>query len=56
MQTIWKSQKGLPSVGDIITTNNVRGKVISVDILNRKIRLDCGNEIQEMDLKNESHK
>ncbi len=51
-----ESQKGLPSVGDIITTNNVRGKVISVDILNRKIRLDCGNEIQEMDLKNESHK
>ena len=50
-----EAQKGLPSIGDTITTNDARGKVISVDVLNRKIKLDCGNEIREVDLKNESH-
>ncbi len=50
-----ESQKGLPSVGDVITMENIKGKVISVDILNRKIKLDCGNEIKEVNLNNESH-
>ncbi len=50
-----ESQKGLPTIGDVVTMNDIHGKVVSVDILNRKIRLDCGNEIKEVDLKNESH-
>ena len=50
-----EAQKGLPSVGDTVTIEGIQGKVTSVDILNRKLRLDCGNEIKEVDLKNESH-
>ncbi len=50
------AHRGLPSVGDTVTIEESRGKVISVDILNRKIKLDCGNEIREVDLNNESHK
>lgn len=49
-------QKGLPSVGDSVIIEDVKGKVISVDILNRKIKLDCGNEIKEVNLNNESNK
>lgn len=51
-----EAQKGLPSVGDIITMEGCRGKVISVDILNRKLKLDCENEIKVVDLKNETYK
>lgn len=49
-------QKGLPSVGDMVTIENDKGKVISVDILNRRIKLDCGNEIREVNLNNEIDK
>lgn len=55
-QTYLECQKGLPSVGDIVTIEDDKGKVISVDILNRKIKLDCGNEIKEVNLNNESNK
>lgn len=53
-QNYLEAQKGLPSIGDVVTIENVKGKVVNVDILNRKIKLDCGNEIKEVDLKNES--
>lgn len=55
-QNYLDAQKGLPSIGDIVTIENSKGKVISVDILNRKIKLDCGNEIIEVNLNNESNK
>ena len=55
-QVYLECQKGLPSIGDVVTIEDIKGKVVSVDILNRKIRLDCGNEIREVDLKNESNK
>ena len=54
-QAYLESQKGLPNVGDAVTYQNVKGKVISVDVLNRKFKLDCGNEIKEVDMNNESH-
>lgn len=55
-QNYLDSQKGLPNIGDVVTIENNKGKVISVDILNRKIKLDCGNEIIEVNLNNESNK
>lgn len=55
-QNYLDAQKGLPSIGDIVTIEDSKGKVISVDILNRKIKLDCGNEIKEVNLNNESNK
>lgn len=54
-QAYLDAQRGLPNVGDTVTMNDLTGKVISVDILNRKIKLDCGNEIKEVNLNNESH-
>ena len=55
-QNYMEAKKGLPSVGDTVTFENKKGRVNSVDILNRKIKLDIGNEIIEVDLKNENHK
>ncbi len=55
-QNYLEAQKGLPNLGDIVTIENTRGKVISVDILNRKIKLDCDNEIKEVNLNNENNK
>ena len=55
-QTYLDAQRGLPSVGDFMNIENCKGKVVSVDILNRKVKLDCGNEIKEVNLKNESNK
>lgn len=55
-QNYLDSQKGLPNIGDVIKMNDIKGKVIAIDILNRKIKLDCGNEIVEVDLKNERNK
>ena len=49
-QNYLDAQKRLPMVGDVVTLENVKGKVVSVDILNRKVRLDCGNEIKEVTL------
>ena len=53
-QAYLEAQKGLPSVGNVIHYENKKGKVISVDVLNRKIKLDCNNEIIEVDMNNES--
>lgn len=48
--------KGLPLVGDNVIMDNIKGKVINVDILNRKIKVDTGDEIKEVDMNNESNK
>ena len=55
-QNYLEAQKGMPNVGDTVTIESSKGKVIFVDILNRKIKLDCGNEIKEVNLNNESNK
>ncbi len=50
-----KCGKGLPNVGDHVIMDKIDGKVISVDVLNRKIKVFCDNEIKEVDMNNESH-
>lgn len=55
-QNYLEAQKGLPNIGDVVSIEKSKGKVISVDVLNRKIKLDCGNEIKEVNLNNESNK
>ena len=54
-QAYLEALKGLPSLGDTVTIDSDQGKVVSVDVLNRKIKLDCGNEIKEVNLNNESY-
>lgn len=51
-----EAHKGLPNIGAIVNYGDVKGKVVSVDILNRKIKVDTGNEIVEINLNNESNK
>ena len=41
--------KGMPSVGETIKTKNGDGKVISVDILNRKCKVLVGSNKEEID-------
>ncbi len=50
------ARKGLPIVGDTIKLESIQGKVVAVDILNRKLKIDCGNEIKEVNMNNESYK
>lgn len=51
-----EAQKGLPHIGATVKYDNIHGKVVSVDILNRRIKVDTGNEILEINLNNESDK
>ena len=41
--------KGMPNVGDTIKTKTGEGKVISVDILNRKCKVLVGSNKEEID-------
>ncbi len=41
--------KGMPSIGETIKTDNGEGKVISVDILNRKCKVLIGSNKEEID-------
>ena len=41
--------EGMPSIGDTIKTKNGDGKVISVDILNRKCKVIVGSNKEEID-------
>ena len=41
-------RKGLPNVGEIIKYENQNAKVISVDILNRKYKININDEIKEI--------
>ena len=43
---------GMPTVGKKITLEQGEGKVISVDILNRKYKVLIGNEVKEIELDN----
>lgn len=51
-----ESKKGLPNVGNFVNYDGKKGKVVVVDILNRRIKIDTGTEIIELDLQNESNK
>ena len=42
--------KGLPNVGQTVKTDFGKGKVISVDILNRKYKVDIDGTIKEIEL------
>lgn len=43
-----RCQQGLPNVGETVKVDNGTGKVISVDILNRKYKVDCDGIIKEI--------
>ena len=45
-----RCQDGLPSVGQTVKVDNDKGKVISVDILKRKYKVDCDGIIKEIEL------
>ncbi len=51
-----ESRQGLPNIGAKVSYENVEGKVVSIDILKRCIKVDTGNEIVEINLNNENHK
>lgn len=55
-QNYQEAHKGLPNVGVFVKYDDIKGKVTSVDVLNRKIKIDTGNEIVELNLNNESNK
>ena len=38
----------MPNVGQTVKVDNEKGKVISVDILNRKYKVDCDGIIKEI--------
>lgn len=50
-----EAQKNLPRVGSSVKYNDVKGKVVSMDVLNRKISVDTGSGIVEVDLNNEGY-
>lgn len=45
-----RCQKGMPNVGQTVKTEFGSGKVVSVDILNRKYKVDIDNVIREIEL------
>lgn len=45
-----RCQKGMPSVGQTVKTDFGSGKVVSVDILNRKYKVDIDGNIKEIEL------
>lgn len=45
-----RCQKGMPSVGQTIKTSEGTGKVVSVDILNRKYKIDVDGVVKEISL------
>lgn len=50
-----EARKGIPTMGSKVKYEGVEGKVVFVDILNRKIKVDTGNELVEINLNNESN-
>ena len=51
------AKKGMLNVGDEVNTKNVKGKIVSVDVLNRKYKVMVdNNSIVEMDVPNGSKK
>ena len=47
------SSSGMPSVGETVETTYGEGKVVSIDILNRKYKVLIGSEVKEIYLENE---
>ena len=47
---------GMPSVGQTVKTSDGSGKVVSVDILNRKYKVDLDGIIKEIILDSEDRK
>ena len=45
-----RCQNGMPSVGQTVKTDDGSGKVISVDILKRKYKVDIDGNIKEIEL------
>jgi cell fate regulator YaaT (PSP1 superfamily) len=45
-----RCQKGMPSVGQTVKTDDGSGKVVSVDILKRKYKVDIDGNIKEIEL------
>jgi len=45
-----RCQEGLPSVGQTVKVENSKGRVVSVDILNRKYKVDVDGVIKEIEL------
>lgn len=45
-----KCQNGMPYVNQTVTTDFGKGKVVSVDILNRKYKVNIDNDIKEIEL------
>ena len=43
-------QNGMPFVGQTVNTKYGSGKVVSVDILNRKYKVDIDNDVKEIEL------
>lgn len=46
-----KCRSEIPNVGDVIKIDGVNGKVISIDILNQKYKVNLNNEIKEVKVK-----
>jgi len=46
-----RCSKNMPTVGDVVKTEFGEGNVISLDILNRKYKVNINNEIKEIKLK-----
>ena len=52
-----RCMRGMPSVGDTVKTEFGEGQVISLDILNRKFKVNVDNDVKEIELdKNENSK
>lgn len=45
-----RCQEGMPSVGQTVKVDNDKGRVVSVDILNRKYKVDIDGIIKEIEL------
>ena len=45
-----QAMHGMPNVGQTIKTKNGLGYVVSIDILNRKYKVNINNEIKEIEL------
>ena len=50
-----EARKGMPNIGDKINYEGKQGKVVAIDILNRKVKIDSNNELVEINLTNESN-
>ena len=50
-QNYIESAKGLPNIGEVVKTDNGDGKVVSVDVLNRKCKVLVNGNKEEIEYK-----